>query len=450
VDLSRSPRRDPVIAASGSGFVLFLLLTAVLFIRPSDILPPLLNVPVFELLIVSTMLACFPVLLEPFSLELLWDQPGILCVYLLLPAVVLSNLSHGDLYSARVYGNTFARTLVYFVLLIAVLDRPRRLRAFLLVVAVLILVDAAIALLSYHGRIELPGLEGLTQSVGVDEETGETLAIVRLRGAGIFNDPNDIALILAVGAYVCITFFLESKGSWARRLAAVSVLAVLAYAMVLTHSRGGFLALTAGMMAFLVARVGWRRSVPLAAVLLPILLVLFGGRATNISLSDEDDTGYERIQLWAEAIVFFKRAPVFGIGQHMFAEEVGMVAHNSYAHCFAELGIVGGTLFVAAFYLPLSDMRQRLKGGPPSDPVLARWYPCVLAILVSYAVGLWSLSRSYMSTTYFVLGVAGAYCRLLARDVPAPPPLVVPLVVRVGIVSAACLFAIYLFVRAFS
>jgi hypothetical protein len=436
--------------AGGSAFVLFLLLTAVVFLRPSDILPPLLHVPVYEILIVLTFLACAPAILEPFSLRLLQEQPGIFCVYALLPVVVLSNVSHGDFYSARLYGNGFARILVYFVLLLAVVDRPHRLRTFLLVVAALIFTAAVIALLSYHGRIELPGLEGLHHTVGVDEETGERLSVVRLRGAGIFNDPNDISLILSVGAFICINFFFESRGR-VGRLFTAGVLAVLAYALVLTHSRGGFLALTAGMIAFLVSRVGWRRSIPLAAVVLPVLLVLFAGRATSIDLSNEEDTGHERIELWAQAIQYLKRAPVLGIGQNKFVEEVGMVAHNSYAHCFAELGLIGGTLFVAAFYLPLSDIRQRFKAAPPGDAILRQWQPCVVAIVVSYAVGLWTLSRPYASTTYFVLGVAAAYCTLLTRDQPnPPPPLWLPLGVRIALVSAGCLLTIYAMVRAFA
>ena len=444
------PSRAPTAVAGELEFVLFLLLTAVLFIRPSDFLPPLLNVPVYESLIVLTVFASLPAVFEPFSLPLLREQPAILCVYLLLPAVFLSNVTHGDLYSARVYGMGFARVLVYFVLLVAVVDRPQRFQLFLVFVALLILIDALIALLSYHGMIELPGLEGLRHTVGYDEETGESLAVVRLRGAGIFNDPNDIALVLGIGAFICVNFLIES-GSWAARLSMFSVLSVLAYALVLTHSRGGFLALMAGMLAFLVARVGWRRSIPLAAVVLPVLLVLFAGRATSFDLSNEDDTANERIQLWAEAIAFVKQRPVFGIGQTMFAEEVGMVAHNSYAHCFAELGVIGGTLFVGAFYLPLSDMWRRLKAGPAHDPVLRRWHPCVLAIFVSYAVGLWSLSRPYAPTTYFVLGLAGVYCRLLAWDLPAAaPPAWVPLIARVGAVAFGCLLAIYAFVRVFA
>ena len=49
-----------------------------------------------------------------------------------------------------------------------------------------------------------------------------------------------------------------------------------------------------------------------------------------------------------------------------FVEEIHYVAHNSFFHCFAELGVVGGTFFAGMFYLAIW---WPLKLGIPSSPV---------------------------------------------------------------------------------
>jgi hypothetical protein len=79
---------------------------------------------------------------------------------------------------------------------------------------------------------------------------------------------------------------------------------------------------------------------------------------------------------------------------------------------------------------------------------LARWRPCILAVLVAYGIGLCALSRAYTVTTYLILGVAGAYCALTAgpEDPDASTPLatVFPRLIRVAV---CFMVGLYLFVR---
>lgn len=91
------------------------------------------------------------------------------------------------------------------------------------------------------------------------------------------------------------------------------------------------------------------------------------------------------------------------------------MAHNSFVHAYVELGLVGGSLYLAAFVAAAVGLYL----VRPADPLLAALRPFVLAVLVGYAGGTFSLPRNYVVPTYLVLGLADAYLR---TAVPFPPP----------------------------
>src|SRR5690349_2170625 len=95
----------------GIGFALFLLLNAVLFIRPAEIFPSLLGLPIYEVVIVACIAASWPVIVEQLSPAAIAARPGTLFVVALLPAIVLSHLSHGNTYDARVGAAEFLKVL---------------------------------------------------------------------------------------------------------------------------------------------------------------------------------------------------------------------------------------------------------------------------------------------------------------------------------------------------
>ena len=135
----------------------------------------------------------------------------------------------------------------------------------------------------------------------------------------------------------------------------------------LTHSRGGFLGMLAALVVLLAARFG-RKALPLGLLVLPAVFVLFAGRQTSISLGS--GTGQSRVQLWHEGMILFVGRPLFGIGSERYADYAGHVAHNSFIHGYTELGLVGGTLFLGAFYLAAWSLVR--LGGKDVPAGLAR------------------------------------------------------------------------------
>ena len=149
-------------------------------------------------------------------------------------------------------------------------------------------------------------------------------------------------------------------------------LVLCVYAISLTQSRGALLALLAGVSVLLIARYGWRTAALLGVVVVPALLFLLAGRQTDLSTGG--GTAQDRIQIWSDAVMAWRDAPLFGVGRDVFGQQEGFVAHNSYLQCFVELGLFGGMLFLGAFYLAaaqlvrLGDRRKHVAARPGDGP----------------------------------------------------------------------------------
>jgi O-antigen ligase len=201
-------------------------------------------------------------------------------------------------------------------------------------------------------------------------------------------------------------------------------------------------------MTFLLARFGWRKALPLGAVLLPIVFVIFAGRSTNV-FDVSSDTAQNRIQLWNDALILFLRVPIFGLGTGLFREQVGLVVHNSYLQAYTELGFFGGMLFVGAFYIVLLDLhRLRSVQDQITDPELRRLRPYLMGLVGGFMGCMMSMSVTDMLPTYTVLGIVVVYLRVL--DIRPPLPKLLEfnggLVGRLVLVSMLTLVAFRLYV----
>jgi O-antigen ligase len=436
-------------AAAWPGFVVFLLLNAVLLIRPAETVQALVGLPIYEVAILACVVLSCRGMVEQLRPSVLQARPINVCALGMLSAVLLSHLAHfrlGDTFAA---GFEFAKLMVYYLLLIALVTTLTRLRSFLFWLTVIVMVLATVALLQYHGVVNIPGLEECQQRILDDED--EPGVMLRLVSVGIYNDPNDLCLILSFGIMMCLYWLGEQRAGPARILW-VLPLGVFAYALMLTHSRGGFMGLVGGLAVLFHARFGWKKAIPLIAVTLPLLLYLFAGRQTNIDLSNSDDTAQARILIWRDGLALFREAPLFGIGAGRYVDEVGFVAHNSFVHCFTELGFFGGTLFAGGFVLSAWGLyRVGSARRAILDPEVARLHPYLLAGVVAYIIGMLSLSRAYVVPTYLTVGLASAYLGLPAvAERVAAPRMSFRLLAILAVVGLLTLASLSIFVRLFA
>jgi len=437
-------RREALLArisrtADRVGLVLLMLAIGTLLFRPSDVIPALEGASLYELCMVLCIVAALPRLVSQLGGRALREHAISALLVTFVFAILLSHLMRGDTWNARLGGIEAAKACILFLLVVGLVDTATKLRAMLLATAGSVLAVTILALLNYHGLVSIPSMESVVQP-GNEEGAAPLL---RLCATGIFNDPNDYSLMLVLCESVCV-YALSSRALGPKRMLVIVPAAIFAYALWLTHSRGGLMSGAAAALAFVTARYGWRNALPLMGLLSLLLLAPFWGRQTAWNLQDPDDTFQARLDLWSSALDSFRDAPLFGVGQGKLVDEIGQVAHNSYLHAFAELGLVGGTIFIGAFWLAIRGLWR----ASPLDHAISRLRPCVLAITLGYAAGLLTLTRCYTVPTQLVMALATVYLRLASTGGVPVEPRLDRRTLRVIVLAAAAFLAMtYVFVR---
>jgi putative inorganic carbon (hco3(-)) transporter len=391
-------------------FPLFLLLNFILFLRPEDLFPEIQGLRLYYGVFILCILAAFGRLSQELKPERLLSEPITCCILLYGLVFTISNFINLGTYTARTQGIDYFKQFLYYLLLVAVIDTPERLKTFLKTLVLLILMVTCLVLLDHHEIVRFMSIEPIWQNE-YDVDGAIIDSYPRLRYLGFFEDPNDLSMILGVG--ILLAYYLMSTGRTILRVLWLMPLGLFAYLIGLTQSRGGLLGLAAAIAAYFASRLGWKKALPLALVAMAGLLFVVGGRQANFSLSS--GTGQARLQHWSDGLILMStpRSFLFGIGFGMYEEEVGHVAHNSYIQAFVETGMLGGILFAGMFLLGFGMVyRQQSLWFSYYLPLLARMQPFLLAVLADYLVCMYSLSRNYVVPTYLMLGLMTVFLRL--------------------------------------
>ncbi|MEQ8852356.1 O-antigen ligase family protein [Gimesia sp.] len=458
-----APRRRPLPqsiiggnSAPHNAYILFLLVNINLFLRPAELVPALKGLPIYEVLILSSFFLSLDQIKRVVQFPNLKRQPITLCVIGVLVAVAMSHLSHMYLYGVRTSTVAFLKTLIYYILLISIIDSPKRLKGLLKTVAISSSAMILLCVIDYAGIIDFEFIKHVSDRDGVSD-AGEVIRVFRMRGTGIFQDPNDLSVLIVATGMLCLYFFNDPVKSSFRFLWIVSMI-ILMIGLLDTRSRGGLLTLGIAGMVFVLPKYGKKAAIVCAVVGVAGLTVL-AGRQGNIDLNS--GTGHDRILLWREGISALKSANLFfGIGQGEYSDMAGLAAHNSYVHAFTELGLFGGTLFIGCFFFAALGLYRlvRFQNASRGKPImrnreLERYLPYACAILAAWCGGMMSLSRCYVVPTYMIVGVSAAYLNLAGASLARPTPIVYwnkqHQLWLIGI-SVGMLISIAIFVRIFA
>ena len=205
-------------------YLLFLLVNAILFLRPSEIFPELAQVRIYE-----TVDPLLPRRLRPGRGGATFDQVSGGQADHAGRSASLASVRRFAADAAELAAGAgqrfqeFFKVVVYYLLLVGIVNTPARLRGFLLALGVFITALTLIAVLRYHEAIMItppPTVkvdERTTRdkkkddgtSVSVDDKyfdprTGNEVIVKRLRGTGIFTDPNDLCLALVMRHLLCL------------------------------------------------------------------------------------------------------------------------------------------------------------------------------------------------------------------------------------------------------
>jgi hypothetical protein len=455
------PRSAPAAAQSGPtlAFVLFLLVNAVLLIRPAEIVPQLQGIELYFYAIAVCALVAGTDVLRYITTTPLDEQPITLCVIALGVIVVLPHLVVLNLEQTWKAGYHFFKNIVYFLLFLGIVTTPGRLRAITCALLVIAAVSVTVAVLEYHQIMTLPTIQAVRDT---EVSTwGEVASFSRLQLSGLFKDPNDLCVWLAALVPLAL-YHLVQERDIGRRALGLAMLLLFGYAIYLTRSRGGFLAMLAGLGVAVGMRYGRQRATLVAAVGLPLLLLLFAGRQTTLDASK--GTGQTRIQIWSDWLDKFKGEPLLGAGVamhdidpalakdgHKVVAKIGHAAHNSFLQAFADTGFVGGCLFLGAFGVALWSLgRIGLARTTPRDPQIHAMQPFVMGATAAYAVGALTLSLWVVAPTYIVLALAASFPRIDRCDPPVPPVRFdTRLLGRFALAGIVFLAGMYVFVRVF-
>ena len=397
-------------AVSQLAFAMLLCASAVVILRPSELVPALQGMPIFEGCISGALLLGIPGLLRHAAWRNLRQQPATLSVLSVLVAIVASQLSRVSFDGLTHNTLEFAKILLFFGLVVSLTDTVARLRRLLMLLALCATAAISLSVLDYLDIYDFQFITHISD-VGEVAATNERLRVIRLCGLGIFHDPNDLSLLIVFSGIVCAYFLLDrSRGPI--RLAWLGPLVVLAVALIFTKSRGGLLSAGVGLLSLVACRHGMKAGIVVGLLGL-CALPFISGRQADIDLVN-GGTGHERLLLWRDGLMAL-RSPLifFGIGRGMYAEWAGMVAHNSFVHAYVELGLFGGTLFLGCFFFPaLTLWRLRHRRHDLAHDDLRTMYPFFVAILAAWTMGLQSLSHTYSLATYLMLGIQVVFANL--------------------------------------
>jgi O-antigen ligase len=239
---------------------------------------------------------------------------------------------------------------------------------------------------------------------------GMTTVNRRVRYVGTLQDPNEVALYCSIT--VPFAFALRRlKPSRSRKILAVVTLAMVAFTVVGSQSRGGYLVLFTVLSVCATQRFGLKRvlqiAVPLGLVLLVSSTLSDGGSDPR---SDAAQSTEKRLGCMKAGIEMLLQSPLVGVGYGQFTRHHEQTAHNSYVLAAAELGLVGMLLWTATAYFAVKGVVvARAQCSAPEAWAGRVWGNAIVAALAGLLVGVFFLSFSYHFTFWLLVAFAAAY-----------------------------------------
>ncbi len=286
-----------------------------------------------------------------FNLEMK-TKDVLLPMFLFLFTATISMFVSSDLRSAAgIWKAYFIEPFLFFMVFIDVIDTKEKLRNTLFA-----------AVLS----IALPGIFALYQKITGNFifnpfwQKEETRRVV-----SVYGYPNAIALyfvpVISVGFILLSTFWKK----WSRFIPVLAIIIIGILSVVFARSKGGFLALIAGLIVFIIV-YRWsfiKRHIYKAVIVLAIIVISVGVLGYSMGVFDTFKTvagggSWEvRWLIWSETVQMLKDRLLLGAGLSGFQTaltpyhtkeyiEIFLYPHNIFLNFWSETGLAGLVSFV--------------------------------------------------------------------------------------------------------
>ncbi len=240
----------------------------------------------------------------------------------------------------------------------------------------------------------------------------------QIRFAAGGQDPNDVARFLDLG-FPLAALIIDGRWRWPWKVMAAGYLPVGLIAVLLTASRGGFLAAVVALTgcAYLLL-IRHARMLLGGAVSLPVIAAAFWllvphatvERIATLPKQLQHGDLNQRLEIWAAGWQAFVHAPFLGSGAGTFVQAARLApidtAHNTLLAIAVEGGVIGLVLVTAIFAVSARSVLV-LRGSLR--------IAFATAFLV-WLVGSFAATVEGNRTTWLLLGMLPAACRLSRRD----------------------------------
>lgn len=266
--------------------------------------------------------------------------------------------------------------------------------------------------------------------------TGGGVHIIRGPG-GMIEDNNDFALVMAMTVPMLIHLATSERNP--RLVRGLKMMVPLTmFTVILTRSRGAFLALLVALSALV-----WRTRNRMMGVLFGVVAVgaivvfspsEFQERMSTIANYEEDGSAMGRIRAWQVAMRMVEERPFFGVGFGRFQTSYldfepnptpsqldghgTLVAHNSYLQIWAECGtpaLLGYMLLFLASFFDIHRVRKEASRRYFASWILSY---CTLfeAVLATFLIGSVFLNRAHFDLGYHLHAMVLVFGRVAFEE----------------------------------
>jgi probable O-glycosylation ligase (exosortase A-associated) len=206
-------------------------------------------------------------------------------------------------------------------------------------------------------------IASIVTSIGVIDWYNTGVDLVegyRARWVGVYADPNHMAMNVGLIVPLAVAFLARKESGWVMRALCAAAAALAVVAIVLSHSRGGFIGLSVAMGVWAFREKRRIQAVMVGAVLVLGLVVFapqsFWQRNETVTSFHQDASAMGRVYAWQVASRISLDRPLLGVGVGSFRfawpfyappeATHAYVAHNVFLDVIGELGFVGLLCFL--------------------------------------------------------------------------------------------------------
>ena len=378
-------------SVSYAGIFLF---TTLVFFRPYELSPSLMFLSTAAFWIALATLGVY--VITQLGLEnTITARPREVNLILLLSLIAIISIPQA-LDPKKAFDAVFeyAKVVLIFIVMVNVIRTEKRMKMLWIVMLVATCMLSINAVNDYRmGRLELGGLR-IKGSIG-----------------GLFDNPNDLALHLVTMVPIALTFFFNSRNPLTKIIfLGVAILNV--GGIVVTFSRGGFLALlaaTAVLLWKLVRSSRWLLLLLAPALVLAFLVFAPGGYRTRLSTTG-DDSSMARFDDLKRSVYVASRHPFLGVGMdnYILFSNSNKSSHNAYTQVAAELGTAAAIIYVLFIITPFKGLR-RIEQQTYQSKSMRRFHYLSIALqasLVGYMVASFFASVAWLWYIYYLVAYA--------------------------------------------